>query len=58
MYAIYVNDIFNVKNSVKCILCVDDMVITVFAKSKDELLMLVHQYLRCFLNGSLSIHYA
>ena len=50
MNAIYFKDIFNVNNSVKCILYADDImtVIIVSAKAKDELSMLANQYFTLF----------
>ena len=35
MYAIYVNDIFNVTDFIKCVLYADDTVIIISAKTKD-----------------------
>ena len=49
MYVIYVNNIFNVNASVKC-LHANHMVIIVPAKSKNELLMLANLVISLFYN--------
>ena len=48
MYAIYVNDVFNVTDFMKCVLYADDTVIIISARTKDELLALATRYLTLY----------
>ena len=48
MYAIYVNDVFNVTDIMKCVLYADDTVIIISARTKDELLALTTRYLTLY----------
>jgi hypothetical protein len=50
MYAIYVNDIFYVTDSVKCVLYADDTAIVVSAESVITLLNLSQHYFTLFSN--------
>ena len=48
MYAIYVNDVFNVTDFMKCILYADDTVIIISTRTKDELFTLATRYLTLY----------
>ena len=48
MYAIYVNDVFNVADFMKCVIYADDTFIIISARTKDELLALATCYLTLY----------
>jgi hypothetical protein len=48
MYTIFVNDMFNVNGSVKCVLYADDTVIIVSAKTTEDLFILASYYFSLF----------